>query len=104
MSRRQCGFCGKYVPGESVLCPFCRETLPPVPVIHSAEPGTGRIYIRRGLLYMLMAAVIHYFASASGPLELPFEVPPFVGQYLVPFLFLSGLGLMLYGLYRHFAK
>lgn len=55
--------------------------------------------IRRGLLYMLLAGVIHYFAAGYSGLALPFAVPSMVTQYLTPVLFLCGLSLGLYGLY-----
>lgn len=64
-----------------------------------ATPTTKRGQIRRGLLYMLLAAVIQYFAGGYSALNLPFPIAPLVTTYLAPFLFLSGLGLTLYGLY-----
>ena len=48
---------------------------------------------------MLLAAVIQYFAGGYSALNLPFPIAPLVTTYLAPFLFLSGLGLTLYGLY-----
>jgi len=54
---------------------------------------------------MLMAAVIGYFVSGSSGWSLPVPVPQLVANYLLPLLFLSGLGLSLYGLYlRHRAS
>jgi hypothetical protein len=58
-----------------------------------------RSEIRRGLLYMLLAVVIHYFAGGYSAMNLPFPIPPLVTVYLLPLLFLSGLGLTVYGLY-----
>jgi ABC-type thiamin/hydroxymethylpyrimidine transport system permease subunit len=58
-----------------------------------------RSEIRRGLLYMLLAAVIHYFAGGYSAMNLPFPILPFVTVYLSPLLFLGGLGLTVYGLY-----
>jgi len=55
--------------------------------------------IRRGLLYMVLAAVIHYFAGGYSPMDLPFPINPWVTLCLTPLLFLGGLGLSLYGLY-----
>ena len=47
---------------------------------------------------MLLAAVIYYFAGGYGaPLRIPIEIVPAVTNYLLPLLFLSGLGLTLYG-------
>jgi len=55
--------------------------------------------IRRGLLYMLLAGVIHYFAAGYSGVALPVAVPSMVTQYLTPILFLCGLSLGLYGVY-----
>jgi len=50
-------------------------------------------------LYMLLAAVIYYFAGGySAPLWMPVQVLPVVTNVLVPLLFVSGLGLSIYGL------
>lgn len=102
MGRRQCGYCGKYVPEQATLCPFCREELGQVPVIRTGNPLAARAMIRRGLLYMLMASAIHYLAGGYSGLEFPFTILPLVTQYLSPFLFLCGLGLALFGGYRYF--
>jgi hypothetical protein len=53
--------------------------------------------LRRGLLYMFLAGVIHYFAGGYSSMRLPVEIPPMVTQYLTPALFLLGLGFCLYG-------
>jgi hypothetical protein len=50
---------------------------------------------------MLLAAVIHFFAGGYSAMELPFPIQPVVTVYLAPLLFLSGLGLTLYGFYLH---
>jgi hypothetical protein len=55
--------------------------------------------IRRGLLYMLLAGVIHYFAAGYSGVALPVAVPSMVTQYLTPILFLCGLSLGSYGVY-----
>ena len=40
-----------------------------------------------------------YFAAGYGtPLQLPVEIMPVVTKYLLPLLFLSGLGFTVYGL------
>ena len=68
-------------------------------VTRSSGPD-GRQQIRRGLLYMFLAAVIYYFAAGySAPLQLPVAVTPIVTTYLTPLLFLGGLGFALYGLF-----
>lgn len=63
----------------------------------------GHSQIRRGLLYMLLGAVVHYFAGGYGApifqIPLPAPVMPLVTEYLTPLLFLGGLGFTIYGLY-----
>ena len=64
------------------------------------QPQVGKSReIRRGLLYMLLAGVIHYFAGGYSAMDLPFPINPVVTVYLSPMLFLSGLGLIVYGLF-----
>ena len=66
----------------------------------SARTGkNGRREIRRGLLYMLMGAVIYYFTGGYSALSLPFPVSPWISTYLAPIVFLGGLGMWLYGVY-----
>ena len=101
---RRCVFCGKYMGGHLTQCPFCREAVPQVQLSRREGPN-GRQQIRHGLLYMLLGAVIHYFAGGYGnPIQvpLPASVLPLITQYLTPLLFLGGLGLTLYGLFLKF--
>jgi hypothetical protein len=94
---RQCAFCGKPIAVHLLQCPFCREMVPQVRLSRRAG-ANGRQHIRRGLLYMLLAAVIYYFAGGYGaPLRLPIQIVPAVTNYLLPLLFLGGLGLCVYG-------
>lgn len=96
--RRQCAFCGKPIDAHLNQCPFCREMQPQVRLSHSSS-GAGNLHIRRGLLYMLLAGVIYYFAAGyAKPLEIPVIIQPAVVNYLSPLLFLGGLGLAIYGL------
>src|SRR6267378_8513049 len=96
---RRCVFCGKYMAVHLTQCPFCREAVPQVQLSRRAGPN-GRQQIRRGLLYILLGAVIHYFAAGySAPLWVPVQVLPAVTNYLLPLLILGGLGLTLYGFY-----
>jgi hypothetical protein len=96
---RQCAFCGKRIATNLTQCPFCREAVPRMYVARSASPGGGRSQIRRGLLYMLLAAVIYYFAAGyAKPLQLPITVQPMIINYLSPLIFIGGLALTLYGL------
>ena len=98
---RRCVFCGKQMAARLTQCPFCREAVPQVQLSRRKGPD-GRHQIRRGLLYMLLAGVIHYFAAGYGaPFRIPLPVPvlPLVTQVLTPLVFLGGLGLTLYGLF-----
>src|SRR5256885_9957349 len=96
---RRCVFCGKYMAAHLTQCPFCREAVPQVQLSRRAGPN-GREQIRRGLLYILLGGVIHYFAGGDGQppqVPLPATGPPPLNQYPTPPPFLSGLG---GGLYR----
>ena len=95
---RVCPYCGKLSRGNRPQCSHCRETLPEIHIVR-ATPVVERGQIRRGLLYMLLAAVIHYFAGGYSAMDLPFPIVPAVAVYLSPLLFLGGLGLTLYGFY-----
>jgi hypothetical protein len=106
MPTRQCPHCGKEVSALLTQCPYCREALPGVPHIRgdSARHIEGRRKIRQGLLCMLLAAMVHYFAGGYSAMQLPFPIQPIVSVYLSPLLFLSGLGLSSFGLYlQHMA-
>jgi len=73
-----------------------------VPQVRLSRSSTssGRQPIRRGLLYMLLAGVIYYFAAGyAKPYTVPVAVQPVIVNYLAPLLFLGGLGLTLYGLF-----
>jgi hypothetical protein len=48
---------------------------------------------------MLLAGVIQYFAAGYTPFTLPVQVPAVVTACLAPAVFVSGLGLMIYGFY-----
>lgn len=98
---RQCVHCGKPVRTHLRQCPFCREMIPDVPRPRRLGSDGGR-EIRRGLLYMLMAAVIYYFAGGYSEFKLPLAISPAISTYLSPLLFLSGLGLSLYGVVIRF--
>ena len=101
MPQHQCPNCGKFWPEQIVVCPNCREPIRAGVQIHAHGGGRANGQtIRRGLLYMLLAAVFHYFASGSSPLLFPFAIPPFLTQTLLPFLFLAGLGMTALGVFR----
>jgi hypothetical protein len=102
MEKRSCPFCGKPIGAALTRCPFCREA---IPQLHQT-PGSrgvsayGQALFRRGLLWALLAMVLFYFAGGHSGLSLPFEVPSFVIQYLLPMLFLAGVAMALYGLFQ----
>jgi len=98
VTTRPCVFCGKSMLAHLTRCPHCREDIPRVHVSSQPRAG-GRVEIRRGLLYMLLAGVIQYFASGYSTFTLPISVPPVVTTYLAPVVFISGLGLLIYGFY-----
>ena len=101
MPTRQCPHCGKEVFDQMAQCPYCREAMGPVPKAHGdyAREASGKSKIRQGLLYVLLAAVVHYFAGGYSPLKLPLPVGPIVTNYLSPLLFLAGIGLAIFGFY-----
>jgi len=98
MATRQCPFCGKVVADYLTQCPFCRDALPAIPVARSVARRKSD-EIRRGLLYMLLAAVIHYFSAGYSAMRLPFPINPLVTVWLSPALFMGGLFLMCRGFY-----
>ena len=100
MDKRSCPFCGKVIAATASRCSYCREAMPHA-VAGAGRPSRaieGNGYVRRGLLWALLAGVIYYFAGGQSPLTLPFVVPPFVNQLLVPLMFLAGVAMALYGL------
>ena len=60
----------------------------------------GGAEISRGLVCMLLATVIFYVTSAQTILPIPFAIPPAVTTYLLPLLFLLGLGFAIFGVAR----
>lgn len=101
MHQRECPYCGNKVGIHVSQCAFCREALPPIPHLRRVSvANTGTADVRRGLLYMLLAAVIAYFAGGYSPLNMPIAVLPDLSAYLSPLLFLGGFGLTVYGYYR----
>src|SRR2546430_6601074 len=67
MQMRQCAFCGKRIAAHLNQCPFCREMQPLQPQVRLSRTsgGAGGRQTRRGLLYMLLAGGIYYFAARS---------------------------------------
>jgi hypothetical protein len=95
---KPCAYCGKPVPIDARQCPYCREAVPEAQAVRRRGSDGGR-EIRRGLLYMLLALVIHYFAGGYSALQVPYPINPIVTVYLSPVLFFGGMGLSLYGVY-----
>jgi hypothetical protein len=54
---------------------------------------------RNGLLLMLLAAGVHYFAGGYGPFTLPGDAGPLVAM-LTPVLFVLGLSVALWSLFQ----
>jgi hypothetical protein len=100
MGVRHCPHCGKWVADTAEQCPTCREILPVFVRPGAAALSDGTREIRRGLLYMLLAAVFYYFAGGHNPLRFLFEIPPVVTSYLAPSVFVFGICLAAYGFYR----
>lgn len=100
-AQRQCMHCGKFIPARATQCVYCKESLPELNPVRmtggGASPGGSRI--RRGLLFMLMAAVVQYFGGGFSGYTLPVGIDPTVLQYLVGGLFVLGLGFLGYGFY-----
>jgi hypothetical protein len=99
LATRPCVFCGKSMLAHLTRCPHCREDVPKVQLSSRGPRIGGRAQIRRALLYMLLAGVIQYFAAGYSSFTLPIEVSPIVTTYLAPVVFISGLGLLIYGFY-----
>jgi len=104
MGKRQCSFCGAFNPDTAQICSNCRESLVAMPhaQAHAGFSPEGMAQIRRGVLYILLAAVIYYFFGGHSGIEIPVQISPIVNTYLVPFMFLCGVGLSLLGLFRAF--
>jgi hypothetical protein len=83
-------------------CPNCHETFPELPQVRTRSRNDGG-KLRRGLLYMALAGVLHYFAAGFSTWQLPVDVPPEVPLYLTPALFVLGLGFLVYGIATRFS-
>ena len=99
VTTRPCAYCGKPVPAHMNRCPSCREAVPEVRLSPRLSAEGGR-QIRRGLLYMLLAGVIYYFAGGYSGFKLPVRLPPPINAYLAPTVFLGGAAMTLYGLFK----
>lgn len=95
---RRCPYCGKPIKQNLDRCPLCREAIPEIHLSRPLRRGGGEI--RRGLLGMLLALVVYYFASGSSGMDIPFIVQPVVTVYFAPILFLASLSLSLFGVFK----
>jgi len=94
---RLCPYCGKPMPTRLTRCPFCREEIQDVKFVARAYSLEAHQKIRRGLFYILLAGILHYFAAGYSTFTLPVTIPAVVTVYLTPLLFLAGIGYELYG-------
>lgn len=101
MSERPCPHCGAAVSEKATHCPKCREHMGErLQMFRGGAPEGGK-EIRRGLLYMWLSAILYYFAAGhSSPINFPVPFVPILTEYLLPFLFLLGVGMTTFGLYR----
>src|ERR1700681_4195035 len=91
-TKRQCAYCGRFAPSQLIRCPDCRQMLSEIAVVGQPQVKK-RSKIRQGLLFMLLAAVIHYFAGGYSAMNLPIPIDPLASVYLSTLLFVCGLGL-----------
>jgi|SRR5215468_9337590 len=98
---RGCPFCGKPIRAGAMQCPYCREATPQVRVADRPYAAAGTAKIRRGLLYILLGGVVHYFAAGYSGYHLPVAVPPAATTYGTPLILACGLGLIVYGIVLH---
>ncbi len=101
MATRQCPHCGKEVYDRMTQCPYCREALGAVPQIRGdrARQAEGGSKIRNGLLCILLAVLVHYFAGGYSAMQLPYPIQPMVATYVSPLLLLCGIALTGFGFY-----
>ena len=100
MAFRDCPHCGKKVLDSLAMCPHCREDMSSVPLSGRVRnPMAGRVEIRRGMMYIWLAAIFYYFVGGYSGLEIPFAVPLAVVDYVLPLMFLAGSALVLYGFF-----
>src|SRR5260370_1848877 len=91
--KRRWVFCGKHIAAHLTQCPFCREAVPQVQLSRRTGPD-GHHQIRRGLLYILLAGVIYYFAAGyDTTFPIPLSTPSLslLTQFSAPLLFIGSL-------------
>jgi hypothetical protein len=97
---RQCIHCGKLIRRGLAQCPYCREAQTEVSVTAQPIKTGSRGYLRLGLLLILLAGVVQYFAGGYSPIELPPEITSAAVTYAVPVLGVGGAVLILYSLFQ----
>lgn len=105
MARKQCSFCGEFAPENAAICPRCREPFTVVVAHGSLESVGAKAQMRRGVLYVILAATLYYVLS-SGYLgfDLPFNAIAILTGYLLPFLALCGAGLIVLSVFRRLTR
>ena len=98
---RGCPFCGKPIRLDAMQCPFCREAIQQVRVRAREHSPEARAMVRRGLMYVLLGAIAHYFAAGYSGLTLPVVIPPVVTTYGTPLILACGFGLIAYGAFLY---
>jgi len=98
---RLCPYCGKPIAARLTRCPVCREEIQEVRFVSRGYRAEARNKMRRGLFYILLAAIIHYFAAGYSNLSLPVTIPAFVTMYLTPLFFLAGVGYEFYAAFLY---
>lgn len=93
---RICPYCGKPILSRLTRCSFCREEIQDVKFVARGYRVEAREKMRRGLLYILLAAIAHYFAAGYSTFTLPVAIPAVVTMYLTPLLFMAGMGYEFY--------
>jgi len=100
MGVRECPFCGRKISDAFRDCPHCHETLPELRVVNTSSSPSGRGGpLRRGLLYMMVVAFVYYLLSVNSPLKISVPFAPILTTYLLPLVFLAGLGFAMYGIF-----
>lgn len=105
MSERQCPNCGAWASGAEAKCSECGEALPHISAMSTLRALQARSEIRQGLLYMAWSGILYFFAAGYGfPFEFPGQFLPILVDWVLPLWFLSGLGMVILGAYRHFTQ